>query len=322
LTKILIIRFSSIGDLVLTTPVIRCLKKQYNGPLELHYITKKSYRGLLESNPYIDKCFTIEKSIAEVIPLLKEEKYDYLIDLHNNLRSTILKSKLKTRMFTFQKFNIKKWMLVNFKVNLMADTHVVDRYMKTVSGLGVVNDNKGLDYFIPPVDEVTLDVDTNGYVAFAIGAKFQGKRLPIDKMISICKQIKKTIVLLGGVDDQVAGEEVAVACGKHVINKCGEYNLNQSASVLLKANLVLAHDTGLMHIASAFKKKIMSFWIATVPELGMSPYLPDPSSKIMQAKGLRRRPSSKLGKKYAYSDKRDAYLIPNEEVVEWVEDNF
>ena len=86
--KILVVRFSSIGDIVLTTPVIRILKKQLNA--EVHYLTKNAYSSLLKNNPNIDQLFSIKNSILEIRKDLKDQKYDFIIDLHNNLRSSLL----------------------------------------------------------------------------------------------------------------------------------------------------------------------------------------------------------------------------------------
>src|SRR5688572_21581382 len=91
--KILIIRFSSIGDIVLTTPVIRCLKQQL-GDVEIHYLTKIPFKGMLEQNPYLSKIHAISKDVNEVIADLRKEKFDQVIDLHNNLRSSEVKLKL------------------------------------------------------------------------------------------------------------------------------------------------------------------------------------------------------------------------------------
>ncbi|MEY4539239.1 MAG: hypothetical protein RLZZ306_996, partial [Bacteroidota bacterium] len=102
MTKFLILRFSSIGDIVLTTPVIRCLKQQYP-EAEVHYATKKSYKSLLENNPYIDKIFVLENGLNELIKSLQSERYDYIIDLHNNLRTTIIKLRLGVKSFSFDK---------------------------------------------------------------------------------------------------------------------------------------------------------------------------------------------------------------------------
>jgi ADP-heptose:LPS heptosyltransferase len=113
--KILIIRFSSIGDIVLTTPVIRCLKQQLNA--EIHYLTKPNFASILNSNPYIDKLHVLDKSLIAKAKELQPEKYDYVIDLHNNLRTLIFKTTLGVTAYAFPKLNFEKWLLVNFKIN-------------------------------------------------------------------------------------------------------------------------------------------------------------------------------------------------------------
>lgn len=296
--KILIIRFSSIGDIVLTTPVVRCIKKQ-QPETEIHYLTKRSFRGILENNPYITKIHTIEKEIDEVMEELKKENFDQVIDLHNNLRSSRVKMKLGKPSSTFKKLNFQKWILVNLKIDRMPAKHVVDRYMDTVAEMGIKNDRQGLDYFIPAKDEVNVNElpasHQKGYIAFVIGAKHYTKQLPVEKIISICKKIDQPIVLLGGKEDVQRGEDIAKAVGNNVYNTCGNYNLNQSASLVKQATKVISHDTGLMHIASAFKKEIISVWGNTVPAFGFSPYLPGPGSKMVEVKELSCRPCSKIG---------------------------
>src|SRR5579862_4942407 len=84
--KFLIIRFSSIGDIVLTTPVIRCVKKQVDNA-EVHFLSKRSFKTVTDCNPYIDKFFYYDNNLAELIKELKKEKYDFVIDLHKNIRS-------------------------------------------------------------------------------------------------------------------------------------------------------------------------------------------------------------------------------------------
>jgi ADP-heptose:LPS heptosyltransferase len=128
--KILIIRFSSIGDIVLTTPVIRCLKQQLKGA-EIHYLTKKNFETVLSSNRYIDKLHLLDKKLSVTISRLKAEKFDVVIDLHHNLRTLIIKTRLGVRSSSFDKLNWQKWLIVNFKINRLPAVHIVDRYLKT-----------------------------------------------------------------------------------------------------------------------------------------------------------------------------------------------
>ncbi|MCW3105479.1 MAG: glycosyl transferase [Bacteroidetes bacterium] len=296
--KILVIRFSSIGDIVLTTPVVRCLKQQL-ADAEIHYLTKRSFRGILEHNPYISRIHTIDKDVSEVIEELKKENFDHIIDLHNNLRSSEVKMKLRKPAETFRKMNLRKWLIVNFKQRNMILPHVVKRYLETVSALGVKNDEKGLDYFIPAADEVSLTTlplsHQNGYIAFVIGAKHYTKQLPVEKIISICKKINQPIVLLGGKEDAERAALIEDAVGAMIFNACGKYNLNQSASLIRQSARVITHDTGLMHVAAAFKKEITSVWGNTVPAFGFTPYLPAEGSTMVEVNGLPCRPCSKIG---------------------------
>jgi len=128
--KILVIRFSSIGDIVLTSPVIRCLKAQLPFT-EIHFLTKEEYHPLLVANPYIDKIHLMEDGLSTLIPKLKAEHFNYIIDLHHNLRTLKLKARLGLKIHSFPKLNIEKWMMVNFKINNLPKEHIVDRYFKT-----------------------------------------------------------------------------------------------------------------------------------------------------------------------------------------------
>ena len=117
------------------------------------------------------------------------------------------------------------------------------------------------------------------------------------KIIAVLKTLQHPIVLLGGPDDKERGNNIATEIGSSIFNACGIYKLNESASLLQQAKLVITHDTGLMHIAAAFKKPIVSLWGNTVPEFGMTPYFPmnENHSIIMEVKNLSCRPCSKIG---------------------------
>ncbi len=296
--KFLIIRFSSIGDIVLTTPVVRNLKQQVEAA-EIHYLTKKQYAGILETNPYIDKVHILDESFSELFAKLKNEHFHYIIDLHKNLRTLKVKRHLRNAAFSFNKVNWEKWLMVNFKINKLPHIHIVDRYLDTIKVFIDKNDLQGLDYFIPQKDIVDIKSlpknFQNEYIAFAIGAQHATKKLPDEKIISICKKINKPIILLGDKHDSIVAEKVAEAVGSNIYNACGKYNLNQSASLIKQATLVITHDTGLMHIAAAFKKKIISVWGNTIPEFGMYPYLSGEGSETIEVKELKCRPCTKIG---------------------------
>ena len=299
--KILIIRFSSIGDIVLTTPVIRCLSQQLKDT-EIHYVTKQVFAPVLNGNPYLKKVITFKKDISEVYEELQSENYDLVIDLHKNLRSLRLKQKLKAKSYSFEKLNVQKFLAVNLKMlKVLPPMHIVDRYMETVKPLGVKKDQKGLDFFLGKTDKVDVThLFFNGketkYLALVVGGSYYTKKIPLNKLKEICNKTPLPVVVLGGKEDALIGEELQKEFPS-VINTCGKFSINQSASIIQQSEWVLTSDTGLMHIASAFNKKIISAWGNTIPEFGMGPYVPNEQNKILEVKGLGCRPCSKLGYK-------------------------
>ena len=299
--KILVIRFSSIRDIVLTSPIVRCLKEQMSGEVQIHFLTKVQYKSIIESNPHVAKVHTIEKSTNEIIEELKSENFDYIVDLHKNLRSKRVIKALKRISFSFDKLNIKKWMLTNFKVNKLPNIHIVDRYFEATRVLGVFNDDKGLDYFIPRSAIVNFTdlpkSHQNGYIAFAIGAQHATKRLPTHKIISICKKLNQPIILLGGTEDAEIANDIVKNTGEYVYNACGKFTINQSASIVHQSKKLITHDTGLMHIGAGLGVDIISIWGSTVPAFGMYPYYPNNPKKytIIENKDLKCRPCSKIG---------------------------
>ncbi len=301
--KFLIIRFSSIGDIVLTTPVIRCLKQQVEDA-EVHYLTKKSFAGIIESNPFVDKIHVMQDDWNKMIVELKKEQFDCIIDLHHNLRTLRIKRALKSaQSFSFNKLNIEKWLLTALKINRLPDIHIVDRYLQTVQSFGVKNDGKGLDYFIPEKDEVpVMDLPMShhaGFIGIVIGAALNTKKLPLHKLTDLCKKIQHPIILLGGPEDKEEGEQIAAIDPVKIYNACGKFNLNESADLVRKARLIVTHDTGLMHIAAAFKKPVISVWGNTMPEFGMTAYYGKTENKDLrfEIKNLSCRPCSKIGYK-------------------------
>ncbi len=326
--KVLIIRFSSIGDIVLTSPVIRCLKSQIGA--DVHFLTKKEFKGLVENNPFVDKVFTIEEKVSEVIDQLRNEGYDFIVDLHHNLRSAQVRRALKKPGAVLDKLNIRKWILVNLKKDILPAIHVSERYLNVVESLGVKNDGMGLDFYIPPSEEVDVDAIPElrkGYIAFAIGAQHETKRLPVEKIISICKKIDEKIVLLGGKEDTERGALISSALDGRVINACGKYTLLQSASLVRQARKVITHDTGLMHIAAAFKKEIISVWGNTVPAFGMYPYLSRHGEEgrgvVVEVNNLSCRPCSKIGfKKCPKGHFKCMNLIAEEKIIEAIRTPF
>lgn len=299
--KILLIRFSSIGDLVLTTPVIRALKQQITG-VELHFLSKKQFGTVLEHNPYLSKIHLLDDNLTALIEDLKKEKFDLIIDLHKNLRTNIVKRKLGLKSISFDKLNFKKWLIVKWKINRLPNKHLVDRYFDALKPLNIKNDLLGLDYFEGEENKTTIErlpeAFQSKYVAFALAGTYFTKKIPFEKWEEMARLSPLPILFIGGPSEKELGEQLAkIDIKTPVLNTCGSYNLNQSAALIKGAELVISGDTGLMHIAAAYKKKIVSLWGNTIPDFGMYPYIPQQKEKviILENKDLKCRPCSKLG---------------------------
>lgn len=299
MVKFLVIRFSSIGDIILTTPVVRHLRKQVE-EAEIHFLTKKSYATLLEANPYIDHVHAFDGNMRSCIHSLKKEGFDYIIDLHHNTRTAQIKLRIKRMDFSVKKLNALKWIYVNFHINRLPDIHMVDRNMETISSFIEKQDEEGLDYFIPEKERVDIaglpPEFAGGYLALAIGAQHGTKKLPRESLVALCEKLDVPVIILGGPEDRETGESLIKSLsGKHILNGCGAFSIHQSASIVDQARLLITHDTGMMHVGAAFGKKIITLWGNTVPEFGMYPYRSDPASVNFEVPGLKCRPCSKIG---------------------------
>jgi heptosyltransferase-2 len=299
--KILITRFSSIGDIVLTFPILRCLKIQVPSS-EIHYATKIQFKELVSASEYIDRQYFLENSLKDLIKALRKEKYDLIIDLHNNLRTLQISSALGVKTLRFPKLNFKKWLLVNLKVNKMPNLHLVDRYFQAVKKLDVVNDSKNNTFFISAENEIDIKKQFNlspkSYIAVVIGAQFSTKRIPLDKLIEILSGINYPIVLIGGNTDKIVATELCKnLTKKEIYSACGDFNILQSASIVKQSKAVLTNDTGMMHIASCFSLPITTVWGNTSSAFGMSAYTPENNSEIFnfEVQDLACRPCSKIG---------------------------
>ena len=294
--KILVIRFSSMGDIIYTTPVVRCIKKQVPNA-EVHFLTKPAFKYIYDNNPYVDKLLLLKSSLSDTINEIKAEKYDHIVDLHNNLRTTIIKLRTGVKATTYKKQPIRKWLSLKFKLKLIAPTHLVDRYLEATKPLGVINDGKPIDYYVKAEHQLSKLLPAshqNDYIAFVIGATHFTKRMPNEKIISICSQLKLPVVLLGGNDVKANGDIVAAAIGANIYNACGATSLDESVYLVSKAQSIIGFDTGLTHIAEAFNKPIVSVWGGTVPELlGVQPYMV--KDVLVAGIDLDCRPCSKFG---------------------------
>ncbi|MBH2004802.1 MAG: glycosyltransferase family 9 protein [Sphingobacteriia bacterium] len=273
--KFLVIRFSSIGDIVLATPAIRCLKMQVPGS-SVHFLTKRSFKAVTEANPYIDRFHYFDNNLDELIGELKQENFDYIIDLHKNFRTVLIRLKLRVPVLSYQKLSFQKFLLTKFGIHQMPGRHITDRCLDAIAPTGAVNDGMGLDYFIPAGQHIRGDdiplSHSAGFIAVVIGASYYTKKLPVEKLQELCGTINFPIILVGGKEDREEGEAIAAVDPVKIYNACGKFSLHESADIVRRSKLVISHDTGLQYIACAFNKKVLAIWGGTSPLLDVEPY--------------------------------------------------
>ncbi len=228
------------------------------------------------SNPYIDKFHYYQNDLAAFISELKDENFDCVIDLHNNIRSTRIRKALKKKAYVIDKQNIKKFFLTEYSAKFLKIRHITQRSLETVAPLNVKDDGLGLDYFIAKENEVDIsDIPAShhaGFIVFVTGATYDCKKLPLNKMQELCTLVEHPIILVGGKEDFEEMEKVAAIDPVKIYNACGKFNLDESADLVRRAKLVVSNDTGFQYIAAAFKKPILSLWGCTSPRLGFEPY--------------------------------------------------
>jgi ADP-heptose:LPS heptosyltransferase len=286
--------------MVVTTPILRCLKQQ--SECSIHYLCYEKNTNVITSNPYIDKIIPIKKLNRDVLKKLNAEQYDIIIDLHKNLKSFIIKNSLTAKYYSFDKVNLEKWLYVNFKIDrLPSGKHLIDRYFDGISQLNITNDGKGMDFPIPEQEISTFNKNhtlPKQYHVLVLAATYYTKRIPDEKCEDIVAGSRLPVILLGGRDVLDIAQKIHLSFPDKTIDLCGKISLYASAYVITQCDTVFTSDTGLMHISAALQKKIVMVWGCTHPKFGMFPYYGHSHKSLafdMEVSDLPCRPCSKLG---------------------------
>jgi ADP-heptose:LPS heptosyltransferase len=283
--KILVIRFSAIGDILLTFPVVAALQHKYPAA-EIHFLTKPSNKAVLELLSSKVQPRFLQESLVQTATQLRRERYDLVIDLHNNLRTFLLQVlMLKGSWNRFRKLNFQKWLFTSFKWNTLPKVHVVERYAQAAKV------NPTLVTLV--VNNPALDSLPSNYVAWVLGATFSTKQYPLSKLIETIERLEMPIVLLGGEKENALASSLQ-AHFPSIISLVGKTSLAEAALVLSKAKVVVTNDTGLMHLAAFYEKPMVCIWGNTVPDFGMYPFQKRPVFNA-QVADLSCRPCSKIG---------------------------
>ncbi len=309
--KTLFIRMSSIGDIVLTTPMLRSFKKKFPQS-RVDFIVRKEFAELLRYNPHIDALyeFNAQTGLAGLRKLcdeLRPVEYDLLVDAHNSLRSRYIRRRVPARKkVRINKRVIQRFFLVKLKWQVYRDNvHVADRYLEPLQPFGVTNDGEGLELHIPEemkkriADEFgKLKRERITIAALCPSAKHYTKRWLKEYYVELAEKLIRNynayIVILGGPEDQSYCEDIRRLIGEErTLNVAGEVSLLQSAAILDHCDVVLTNDTGLMHIAVARKRKVVAIFGSTVKEFGFFPY--GENNTVVEHPDLSCRPCTHIG---------------------------
>ncbi len=309
--NILVIRLSSIGDILLTSPLVRVLRKRFPHA-NIDFVTKRQFHDLVRTNPHLNTIFTLDTgqgraALVQLKKTLAAQQYDLVVDIHNNFRSMYLR-KLKARVVKVRKYKLKRFLLVKFGWNLYKTvTPVYRRYINTVSAFGVKDDGLGLEFIPDPeiARQVRAELKNHGVdttrllVGLAPGAGFATKRWPIEYYAKLAQMLiekhNAQILLFGSQNEAALCEEIRTALQDQAINLAGQFSLMQSACALNLAGMVVANDTGLLHLATALKKPTVAIFGSTTRELGFFPI--GKNVTVVENEGLSCRPCTHIGRK-------------------------
>lgn len=286
----------------MTSPIIRCVKDQLK--TEVHFLSKSKYKAILEHNIHVDKFYFFDVDWVEHKQSLYEEGYNLVIDLHKTPRSYRLRSVLKCPFVTFKKASVEKWLFLNLRYDRLPQGHLIDHFFSALTQLKVVNDHKGVEVFIDEASERSMlklldNLHIRGsYTALVIGGAHLTKQIPADLCIDYINNSEEPIILLGGPLDVEKSKLIVEYSNRFVNNMVGTCSLLESAVLVRESQLVMTGDTGLMHIAAAFDKKILVIYGSTAPKFGMYPYMTDSINKpiLVQNEHLSCWPCSKSGR--------------------------
>jgi heptosyltransferase II len=316
--KILVIRFSSLGDIVMSTPLIRCLRCAYPDA-QIDMVVRSDFMDLIRDNPHISSKIGLDrksglKGLFDLRRRINSEHYDLIYDAHRSLRTVLLMPFLKSdRKAYFKKYYIRRDLSLLLKVNLMRNTkRFLERYIEPLNRYGVFYDGQGPELFLSQETQNSglskVNFNGNGlpWVGFIPSAQWPGKRWAPSKfrelVIRVMNETACGIVVFGGKNDVFCKDICKDLDPSRVVNTQGLLTIGESAAVLRQCKFVVANDTGLMHVADALGVPSVLVLGPTSEELGCIPF--HPLTQIVQ-KDLWCRPCSKNGQAPCIRGKRE-----------------
>jgi len=307
--KILVIRLSSIGDILLTTPLLRILRRRFP-KARIDFVIKSRFAELLRHNPHLNELLVLDTETAfeglqELRRRIRTTGYDLVIDIHQNFRSLFLRFGLPgTRIVTHNKMLLRRFLLVHMRLNLFGRiVPIYQRYIRAMAPWGLQDDGAGLEFHVDPQAERQIALrlaerpGARLLVGLAPGAGFATKRWLAEYYQETARRLIRDynadILLLGNKADREVTGAIAAESGTGVYDWAGTLTLQQSAAALAHCNLLICNDTGLMHLACALKVPVLALFGPTTRELGFFPV--GPRAQVIEHTELSCRPCSHMG---------------------------
>lgn len=313
--KVLIIRLSSIGDILLTSPVIRQTRERYP-TAQIDFLTRTEFISLVATNPHLNTVLPLDTSkgktaLKSMRDKIQNEQYDLILDLHANLRSIFLcRFTNHPPVYRIQKNKFARFMLVKAGIDLYSKLYgkprsVAEKYLRVGEVIGLDPKDQRLELWLPPDSETAAEnrwkalQEKGAAVIMAPGARHFTKRWPVSHYIELIKKLHSDYgwrtVLLGGPDEQDISKSIHTCAGKErVDNLTGSLSLIESCALIKQAQLFISNDSGLMHVAAAYGIPQLAFFGSTTQQLGFSPL--NKSAVVLENKELSCRPCSHIGK--------------------------
>jgi len=298
--RVLCVRFSSIGDVLLTTPLVRALHRRHP-EAELYYVTKRAMAPLVIENPHLTQVITLEpgERIIDLARRLRALGPTHGLDLHGSLRSTALRWLVPCRWSGYSKRRLARTALIATKINLYGrHVPVPERYFEAARELDVQPDGGPPEFFLAPAsrDRVAhwladAGLNQQPFAALAPGAAHATKRWPIRHWTALAEQLRTMgyeLVAVGGAGDR----ELANQLGPGVHNAAGEFTLQETGACLARAAVVVSGDTGVMHMATGVGAPVVALFGPTVEPFGFFPYT---KRAVVLERDLSCRPCSAMG---------------------------
>ncbi|OGB98796.1 hypothetical protein A2V82_07990 [candidate division KSB1 bacterium RBG_16_48_16] len=308
--KILVIRLSSIGDILLASPLLRLLKKRFPGA-ELSFLVKKKFLEAISTNKHVDRVISLDTTaglpeLMRIRSFIKRQNFDLILDIHNNFRSLFLRTGIGADVFSYPKFRWQRFLLIRFKWNLYDEIiPVYRRYLYSVRELGIEDDGLGLEFWVDDAASARIEnvlasarfSKERFILCLAPGAGFETKRwLPeyfVDVANRFVREREAQVLLLGDERDRKITRTITAQLNGHFLDLSGEISLMESAAALTFADLFITNDTGLMHLAVALSVKTIAVFGPTTSELGFFPTAPH--ALVVENSGLSCRPCTHIG---------------------------